>query len=93
MWRRLFDAVDSDLGPRLEQLVRTDQFADGVAFVNQLNQRASEAAAEMNRQLLRFWNLPSATQVADLKKQLAAMERQLRKVTKALEEEQRRVDD
>jgi hypothetical protein len=89
LWRRAFDAVDADLAPRLEQFVRTEQFADGMAFVNRLNKRARETAEELNRQALHFWNRPTASDVADLKRQLAAMDRQLRKLTKQLGESQR----
>jgi len=89
LWRRAFDAVDADLAPRVERWVRTEQFADGVALFNRLNKQAREAAEELNRQALHFWNRPTASDVADLKRQLAAMDRQLRKLTKQLGESQR----
>ena len=93
LWRRVFDAVDAELGPRLEQLVRTEQFADTVAFINRMNKQAADAAEQFNRQALHFWNRPAATDVADLKKQLASVERELRKITKTLDEVQRGDDN
>jgi hypothetical protein len=89
LWRRAFDAFDADLAPRVERFVRTEQFADGMAFMNRMNKLARERAEELNRQALHFWNRPTASDVADLKRQLAAMDRQLRKLTKQLGESQR----
>jgi polyhydroxyalkanoate synthesis regulator protein len=86
LWRQAFDAVDTNLGPRMEELVRSEQFADGVAFLNRLNKQAIEAAERLNRQAMHFWNRPTASDVAELKKQLAAMQRQLRAMAKQLEE-------
>jgi hypothetical protein len=86
LWRQAFDAVDASLGPRVEELVRSEQFADGVAFINRLNKQVQTAAEAMSRQALHFWNQPAASDVADLKKQLAAVERQLRAMGKRLGE-------
>jgi hypothetical protein len=89
LWRRAFDAVDADLGPRLEQFVRSDQFAEGKALMNRLNRQAFKAAQDFNRQALHFWNRPAATDVADLKKQIAALERQVQRMSKQLRENAR----
>jgi hypothetical protein len=86
VWRQVFDAVDSELGPRLEQFVRTEQFADAMAMFSRLNERAMKSAADFNRQMLAFWGVPSRSDIADLKKQLEAVDRQLHKVNKALTE-------
>ena len=88
VWRQVFDAVDNEVGPRLEKLVRTEQFADAMALLSRMNRRAMKAASDINRQVLAFWNVPSASDVADLKKRLADVDRQLHKVNKALKEEQ-----
>ena len=88
VWRQIFDAVDSELGPRLEQMVRTEQFADAMAMLSRLNEQAMKRAADFNRQMLAFWGVPSRSDVADLKKQLEAVDRQLHKVNKALTEAQ-----
>jgi hypothetical protein len=89
LWRRLFDAVDSDVGPRLEELVRTEQFADAMALMNRLNRQAVKMATDINRRMLEFWNVPSRGELADLRKQVAAMDRQLHTMSKALEEARR----
>ena len=89
MWRRLFDSFDAEIAPQLESLVRTSQFADAMALMNRVNQQAMKAVAEANRQFLEFWNVPSRTELADLKQQLAAVDRQLHTMSKALKEAQR----
>ena len=88
LWRRLFDAWDKEVGPRLEQLVRTEEFADRMAAVSRFNQRAQSAGEAWTQQMLRFWNLPSAADVEALRKHLGTIERQLRSINKKLTEVQ-----
>ena len=89
LWRQAFDAVDSNIGPRVEELVRSEQFADGVALINRLNKQVMSTAEAMNRRAMHFWNRPTATDVVGLKKQLAAVERPLRNMEKQLGERTR----
>ena len=87
-WRRVFDAIDSEIAPKVEAFVRTEQFADAMALMNRMNQQAAKAAAEFNQQMLNYWNIPSQQEITDHKKQLATMERQLYTMSKALKEAQ-----
>lgn len=86
LWRRMFDTWNAQVGTRLEQFVRTDQFADQAAWIAAMNRRRDEMAEQLSRRLMHFWNVPTASDVASLKKQVAALDRQLHKVTKTLEE-------
>jgi hypothetical protein len=88
LWRRMFEAWDKQVGPRLEEFVRTEEFADRVALLERMNRRAAEMAEGFTRQVLRFWNLPSATDLDRLNRQLAAIDRQLRNINKTLGEVQ-----
>jgi len=85
MWRPVFDGGDSK-GPHLKKMVRTEQFADAMALFRRLNRRAMTTASDLHRRLLAFWNVPSARDVADLTKQLAAVHRQLHQMNNALTE-------
>ena len=86
LWRRMFDAWNTQVGTRLEQAVRTDAFADQAAFIASLNRRRTEMAEQFSRRLMHFWNVPTASDVANLKRQVEALDRQLHKVNKTLEE-------
>ena len=82
----MFDAWNDQVGPRLEQMVRTDAFADQAAWFSELNRRREEAVQSFSRRWLHLWNIPTASDVAALKRQLEAVDRQLYKVNKALQE-------
>ena len=85
-WRRMFDAWNDQVGPRLEQMVRTDAFADQAAWLAALNRRRTEMAQSFSRRLMHFWNLPTASDVAALKRQVEALQRQVHKVDTKLQE-------
>jgi hypothetical protein len=86
VWRRMFDAWNTQVGTRLEQLVRTEEFADRAAFMAGLNRRRNEMAEQFSRRVMHFWNIPTASDVTALKRQVEALDRQLHKVNKTLEE-------
>lgn len=85
-WRRMFDAWNEQVGTRLEQFVRTDAFADQAAWFAELNRQGRERAEEFSRRLLHSWNVPTASDVAGLKRQLEALDRQLAKLNKTIQE-------
>src|SRR5262249_42774590 len=85
-WRRMFDAWNDQVGPRLEQMVRTDAFADQAAWWAELNRRRTEMAQTFSARLMHFWDMPTASDVAALKRQVEALDRQLHRVNKTLQE-------
>ncbi len=78
VWRRLFDAWEKEFGPRLEQYVQSDEFAERIAGIQQMTRLRAEAAEEATRQFLRFWNLPTASDLDKVNQQLAEIDRRLR---------------
>jgi hypothetical protein len=86
LWRRMFDSWNTEVGTRLEHAVRTEAFADQAAFVAGLNRRRAEMTEAISRRVMHAWNLPTASDVAILKQRIEALDRQLLKVTKTLEE-------
>jgi hypothetical protein len=87
MWRQMYDSVDKQVAPVLEQFVRTDQFADMMSNANRLNREFARRVMELNRQWLRWMNLPSRTELVEVKQQLAAIERRLAAMSKTLKED------
>jgi len=86
LWRRMFESWNAQVGPRLEQVVRTDQFADQAAWLAGLSRRRNEVAEAFSRRLMHAWNMPTATDITNLKRQVEALDRELHKVNKTLEE-------
>jgi len=78
VWRRLFDAWERENGPRLEEYVQSDEFAERIAAFQQMTRRQAEMAEEATRQFLRFWNLPTASDLDKVNQQLAEIDRRLR---------------
>jgi hypothetical protein len=84
----MFDVWNEQVGGMLEQFVRTDAFADQAARAADLNRQGTEMTEEFTRRLLRAWNIPSASDIADLKRQVEALDRQVTRLTKTLQEAQ-----
>jgi hypothetical protein len=85
-WRRMFDSWNEQVGPLLEQFVRTDAFADQAAWFAEVNRQWTEMTEEFSRRLLHAWNIPSASDVVGLKRQLEAVDRQLNRLNKTVQE-------
>jgi hypothetical protein len=85
-WRRMFDAWNEQVGPLLEQFVRTDAFADQAARFAEINRQWTQMAEEFSQRVLHAWNIPSASDVTGLKRQLEALDRQLNRLNKTVQE-------
>jgi polyhydroxyalkanoate synthesis regulator phasin len=78
LWRRAFDAVDGRVGRSVEDVVRSDVFADAVSTALRLQRRAHREAERQTRRVLHTFNVPAATDVKRLSQQLAALQREVR---------------
>ncbi|MCZ7528465.1 MAG: hypothetical protein M5U14_20100 [Acidimicrobiia bacterium] len=84
-WREVFDAIERRVGPRLEQLVRTEGFADTLAFVTRLEARARRGTERRLSRYWHLWNLPAATDVRRLSERVALVERRVKELSDRLE--------
>ena len=80
LWRRLFDAVNQQVGPRLEDYTRSETFADVLAALSRINQHVISTGEEFSGQVLRLLNLPTAKDIANLNKRLEAIDRRLQRL-------------
>ena len=58
LWRQGYDAVESSVGPQLEQFVASDQFARALGVVSQLRRELEQRASRTTRHVLHRFNLP-----------------------------------
>jgi hypothetical protein len=86
LWRQAFDAFEQSVGPRLEEFVRTDQFADMASSFARAQTDMQRRAEEALTQMWHFWNIPAGSDVKRLSEQVASLERRVRELTKLLEE-------
>jgi hypothetical protein len=89
LWRQAFDAVERRVTPPAEQLVRTPGFAVGAALVGRARSVARGAARGLTARAWHLVNLPAGSDVSRLRSQVGALDREVRRLTVALETERR----
>ena len=88
--RRAFDRVEGPLGSVLQDVAASGRFAEALGVATRAR---AELKRELERQTRRVWhlaNLPAGSDVANLRRQVAALDRELRQVRRALEQAERR---
>jgi hypothetical protein len=89
LWRQAFDAVEKRVTPPAEELVRTPGFAVGVALVSRARSTARGAARGLTARAWHLLNLPAGSDVSRLRSQVGSLDREVRRLTVALENERR----
>jgi hypothetical protein len=87
MWRQAFDRIERTVGPKLEELVRTEQFAIAVGLASRANRTVQRETERASRRVLHFWNLPSGSDISRIMSQLAEVQRQVRELSHRIEEQ------
>jgi len=77
-WRKAFDAVERRVARPVETGVRTDAFNDAMTVVFRTRRGLQRAAERQMRHALQLANLPAATDVKRLSKQVAALQHEVR---------------
>jgi hypothetical protein len=90
LWRRAFDAAERTVAPTLESLVRTDEYARVAATVTWAQAAVRHRLADTSAAVWHLVNLPAGTDLARLRAQVGALDREVRRLTLRLEEEQSR---
>jgi len=88
LWRQAFDAAEKYVAPRLESVVRTDQFAQATALGIKAQAALTDRANAVAAKLWHLVNLPAGTDVLRLRAQVGALDREVRRLTLALEQQQ-----
>jgi hypothetical protein len=88
LWRRLYDTAERAVAPRLETLVRTKYFARGTALATRAQVAARAQAAELSARAWHLMNLPTGADIARLRVQIGALDREVRRLALRLEQEQ-----
>jgi hypothetical protein len=90
LWRQAFDAAERAVTPRAEHLVRTPSFATGVALTRRAQRLVRDSARDLTARAWHLINLPAGSDVSRLRAQIGALDREVRRLTIALENERRR---
>lgn len=83
-WRQAYDSWEKAVAPGLEQLTASAGFRDVVATAARVNATVAKEAERASRQWLHLWNLPAASDVRRLRRQVAGLEQELQLLRHAL---------
>jgi hypothetical protein len=89
-WRRAYDAVDAVVAPRVESLVRTEEYAQLAATVTWAQATVRHRLSDASAAAWHLVNLPAGSDLARLRSQVGALDREVRRLTLRLEQEQSR---
>src|SRR3954466_14125552 len=80
-----FDKVKRSLAQPLEGLVRTGPFMDVLAVVAKVQRNSQRQFEDASARWMRTFNLPAATDIERLERQIGAVERHLRELSDRME--------
>jgi hypothetical protein len=86
-WRRAFETVEGAVAPHLESLVRTDEYAWVAATLTWAQATVRHQLADTSAAVWHLVNLPAGSDVARLRAQVGALDREVRRLTLRLEHE------
>ncbi|MFE5702026.1 hypothetical protein [Rhodococcus koreensis] len=92
MWRRAFDVVERNVSPRVEALVHTSQSARAAAAVARTRRRVGDQLDGLAAQVLHLFNLPARTDIQQLRRQVGAVDRDVRRLSAELDHRARQHD-
>lgn len=85
LWRQLFDSAERAITPRAEGLVRTSEFSKGAALAARARAAGRAQVAGISSRVWHAVNLPAGTDIARLRAQVGALDRELRRLRMQLE--------
>jgi hypothetical protein len=77
LWRQMFNSWEKAVAPGLEELTASNGFRDVMAAGLKVNADVAREIERASRQWLHLWNLPAATDIRKLRKQVSGLEREL----------------
>ena len=78
----MFDAVEKVIGPRINEFVRSEEFATMAALNKRGQTELSQRLEKLSRRTLHVFNLPAGSDVNRLLTHIAQLEREVRDLRK-----------
>jgi hypothetical protein len=88
LWRQVFDTAERSVTPRVEALVRTSEFSKGAALTIQLRAALRSRVSTLSAKAWHTLNLPAGTDIVRIRAQLAAIDRELRRLGMQAEQDE-----
>lgn len=83
---RIVEGFAGRFGPVLQQVTASDAFAELVEVGTAAQRQVAREIETRSRRFLHFWNLPAGSDIAVLRREIGELERQVRDLTKRLED-------
>jgi hypothetical protein len=90
LWRQAFDAAERAIAPRAEDVVRSEYFSLAAALLRRAQTVAGSSVQGLSARAWHLLNLPAGSDISRLRTQIGALDREVRRLTIALEQERRR---
>ena len=84
-WRQAFDVAERAIAPPLEALLASEGFAVAVGAMRSAQKAVEQRVERSSRQALHRWNLPAASDVNRVLGELAQLQRQVRDLSRRVE--------
>jgi Arc/MetJ-type ribon-helix-helix transcriptional regulator len=88
-WRRPYDALECNVAPQVEALVRTGEFSDTCATIARARRLVRNQVNGIAARLWHLINLPAGTDVQRLRIQVGALDREVRRLSLQLDRQVR----
>jgi hypothetical protein len=86
VWRQGFDAVEHELSPRLEAVVRSEEFAVAVGLAARVQRTIEGELSRTTRRILHRLNLPAGSDVTRILNEIGQLRLQIRDLQADLDE-------
>jgi len=90
LWRSAFDRLEGPLGSALQDVTHSGTFAEALGLATRTRAGVRREFERRTRRLWHLANLPAGSDVAQLRRQVAALDRELRQMRRALEQAETR---
>jgi hypothetical protein len=84
-WRQGFDAIEQAVAPRLEGLMKNDQFHVAMGLATQAQKAVQTRTERAMRRALHLWNLPAGSDVTRILNEIGKLQRDVRELSKQVD--------
>jgi len=85
-WRQSYDALERQVAPRVEQLMRSEQLAVAVGLMARVQRGVEAESSRFTRRVLHRLNLPAGTDVSRILSEIGQLRHQVTELTTELED-------
>ncbi len=86
LWRQMFDAWEKEAGPALAHFATTSEFRDMVRVYSRVSRQLADDFEQVSTAWLHMLNLPAASDVRKIRRQLGNMDREIRNLRRLVDE-------